>query len=392
MPGKEPDGSGTRLAEIDAMRGLAALTVVLYHFVLMFKFSIYHFDRNGNVIHDSSYMLLALLRPLYSGEEAVILFFILSGFVLSLPSLSGRGQPYPVFIFRRISRIYVPYLAALVLAVLGNCIWHGPLGQGAWANATWLNPVSWKLVMQHVVFLGEYPSAAFNTAFWSLVVEMRASLVFPVLFLLTMRARRNIGMFFILCVACPLMVALLEHFGRHRFTNSEFTFRFIGMFFVGILVASYKDEIRRRIARLNNCVAITMLLLSMGLYAFSWSVLEPYVKATFAVWVSALGAVGILSLGVGWKPMSSFLTMRIPQFLGKISYSLYLVHGTVLFALAYSCARRCPMVGIFAIYVPVAIVSAWAMYRCVEKPAMEYGRELSRKVGRQAEKPVLARA
>ena len=45
------------------------------------------------------------------GPEAVILFFVLSGFVLSLPAVNGRPQTYPTFITRRIFRIYVPYLA-----------------------------------------------------------------------------------------------------------------------------------------------------------------------------------------------------------------------------------------------------------------------------------------
>jgi peptidoglycan/LPS O-acetylase OafA/YrhL len=391
MSSDEPDGSGMRLPQIDALRGLAALTVILYHFVLMFQSGFLHFDQNGQIVRDWSYAILTGLRPLYSGEEAVILFFILSGFVLSLPSLSGRGQPYPVFVCRRIFRIYVPYLAALALAVLGNSIWHGSLGRGTWADATWLNPVDWKLVVQHILFVGEYPAATFNTAFWSLVVEMRASLVFPLLFLLTMRVRRRVGLFFLLCMACAFIVVVVEHLGHHRLINSEFTFRFIGMFLIGIVIASYRDKIRHRVSALNNSGAIALLLVSIAVYAYSWFVIERYVKATFAIWISAAGAVGILCLGIGWTPMTNFLLTKIPQFLGKISYSLYLVHGTVLFALTYTCGAKCSPFVIFAIYAPLTILSAWVMYRYIEKPAMEYGRVISRKLGRRPEQPVLAR-
>ena len=56
-----------------------------------------------------------------------MLFFLLSGFVLSVPYLRGKGQAYPVYLIRRILRIYAPYLAALALAVAG-----APPGMGRW--------------------------------------------------------------------------------------------------------------------------------------------------------------------------------------------------------------------------------------------------------------------
>lgn len=393
MSNGEPEAGSARLPEIDAIRGLAALTVVFYHFAAMFRYSIYHFDKQGSIVWNSAYIIMTALRPLYSGEEAVILFFILSGFVLSLPSLAGRGQTYPVFVCRRIFRIYLPYLAALALAILGNVVWHGPLGRGSWADATWLYPVKWQMVVQHVLFLGEYPTATFNTAFWSLVVEMRVSLVFPLLFVLTMRVRRHMGSFLLLCMSCPVLVVAVERIGHHQLTNTEFTLRYIGMFAIGILAASYKEEIRRRLSTtIDGRCAGALLLASIALYSYGWFVLGRYVPATFAVWVPAAGALGIVCLGIGWAPMAALLRTSLPQFLGKISYSLYLVHGTVLFTLAHICGAKYPFYVTFAIYLPLTLISAWAMYCCVERPATEYGRRVSRKIGERARRPVFARA
>jgi peptidoglycan/LPS O-acetylase OafA/YrhL len=50
--------------------------------------------------------------------------------LLSIPYLRGKGQPYPVYLVRRILRIYAPYLFALALAVARAAIWHGSLGFG----------------------------------------------------------------------------------------------------------------------------------------------------------------------------------------------------------------------------------------------------------------------
>ena len=107
--------------------------------------------------------------------------------MLALPSVRHKQQSYGVFITRRIFRLYVPYLAALALAVLGNLYWHGPLGLTRWANQTWHYPVHRHAVLEHVIFLGQYNVYQFNTAFWSLVIEMRISILFPLLCLIALR-------------------------------------------------------------------------------------------------------------------------------------------------------------------------------------------------------------
>ena len=118
-----------------------------------------------------------------------MLFFVLSGYVLalSLPntSLTNTLKAYPRFIIRRVCRIYLPYLAALAFAVGSNFIFStgGIADLPTWFNATWRVPISPSLVLEHIVFLGSYDHAAFNTTFWSLVHEMRISLVFPVIVL-----------------------------------------------------------------------------------------------------------------------------------------------------------------------------------------------------------------
>ena len=66
------------------------------------------------------------------GAEAVILFFVLSGFVLSLPAVDGRPQSYFTFVTRRIFRIYVPYLAALAVSVAAAFCLHGSATGSNW--------------------------------------------------------------------------------------------------------------------------------------------------------------------------------------------------------------------------------------------------------------------
>ena len=120
-----------------------------------------------------------------------MLFFVLSGFVLSLPAVNGRPQTYLTFMTRRIFRIYVPYLAALAVSVACAFWLHGgAVGSGSLSNS-WSERVDWHLVGQHILFLGVYNTNQFDPPIWSLVYEMRISLFFPLLcgFVLRFKSR-----------------------------------------------------------------------------------------------------------------------------------------------------------------------------------------------------------
>ncbi len=65
------------------------------------------------------------LRLLIAGHQAVILFFLLSGFVLTLPYKKKTGLGYGPFLVKRVCRIYLPYLGALALAILCDLSFPG---------------------------------------------------------------------------------------------------------------------------------------------------------------------------------------------------------------------------------------------------------------------------
>jgi len=144
------------MPELDAVRGIAALTVVLLHFHDMWA------PKDPAMLPPVWRIVLSLFRPLYAGSEAVFLFFVLSGLVLSLPYLLGRGQSYPVYLLRRVLRIYGPYLLALGIALVGASIWHGHSYHGEWAAGTWSRAISFRLVGQHIAFLGVYDWAQYD--------------------------------------------------------------------------------------------------------------------------------------------------------------------------------------------------------------------------------------
>jgi peptidoglycan/LPS O-acetylase OafA/YrhL len=351
-----------RYHELDAMRGIAAVVVMFHHFYIMFY-------RQG-LAHS---WISTLIYPLVAGHESVMLFFMLSGFVLSLPLLNGKAQSYPIYLLRRTLRIYGPYLAALALAIVGCAFFHGRL-TGLGGPEPWPEHVSLSAVGQAVMFLGDRNDAIYDPAFWSLVQEMRISIIFPLLFLLTriLSLRTTflmVGMCTVLGVQQPGSV-LVRMFG------SVVTVEYAGMFVLGILLATHIGVLSDLYRRLGGVQRVLIATVSLCLYygVHSW---------TGGLWhlgdmPVAIGAGGLMVIALNSPHVRSILLHGSLGFMGRISYSLYLVHGTVLFALVALLRYRVSPPTLFLIFVPTVILLSWGFYLCVEAPFTR----LSQKAGK----------
>lgn len=361
-PLQNPKGEGRRFHELDAMRGLAAVVVLGNHFRNMFY-------PTATFAHGWQSVFL---YPLVSGRESVMFFFLLSGFVLSLPFLRGKTQPYWIFLRRRVLRIYGPYLGALALALIGCAIWHSRLGSTGWRGATWSRQVDLKSVLQHVLFIGNYNYERYNTAFWSLVYEMRISIIFPLLFVVANKLKAR---YTLLIVAACTLVGV--HAVQHQFL---ITFEYVGVFLIGVLLAKNLDMLNGLYRRQGTVQHILLALLSLLFYFGGHRIASAGPLWHLGDMPVVLGAVGLLILGLNSVKTSRALNSVIPTFLGRISYSLYLVHGTVLFAMAAALQNKVSPPVFFLIYFPTAILLSWGFYVAVEEPFMV----MSRNVGRRS--------
>ncbi|MEH7495490.1 acyltransferase family protein, partial [Neobacillus niacini] len=158
-----------RYEELDSIRGLAAISVVLFHL--------------GLVFYSRDFVNFPPVHILFSGKEAVMLFFVLSGYVLSLPFYVKREFFYLNYIIKRICRIYIPYLVALSVSLFSiNLYSNGGIETlSEWFNRYWINEVELINLLQHIIFIGSYDNNTINPVFWSLVHEMRISLIFPLI-------------------------------------------------------------------------------------------------------------------------------------------------------------------------------------------------------------------
>ena len=365
-PGVASKAGAGRLVSLDSLRGLAALSVVFYHFRRL---------QEVPLNTHSKILGVTLLQLITAGTEAVVLFFILSGFVLSIPAIRGKPQPYRVFFVRRVFRIYLPYLAALGFAVWGALTFHGGLPLSPWFHKTWSHPVDSGLVWQHIFFWGSFDDAQFNTAFWSVIVEMRVSLFFPVLCALTLKMKPGLSLVF---AAGLSALSFLLCFLYPQQQSLFLTFHYTALFVVGIFLARLQKKMSALYATLSRLAKFALAILSLLMFVYGGRLVFRFTSASQLVdWPIALGAAGIMFFGLNSGLFKKILLVRPIQWLGLSSYSMYLMHGTVLFTLVYALYGRIPLLAILPIYLFSVLIVTTCFYFLVEKPTMEWGRRLS---------------
>ena len=181
-----PPLSAQRIPELDAIRGLAALVVVLFHCWKTLPWPEYGpygappLDASGLMPYEWLFRYTPL-RIVTAGTASVGVFFILSGLVLALPMVRGRVDGYGSFLLKRFFRLYPPFAAAIAL----SCVLCAALDPGAvaglsgWFNHSWDEPLRPGLVAAHLLMLGPDPYLHLDNVMWSLVHEVRISLLFP---------------------------------------------------------------------------------------------------------------------------------------------------------------------------------------------------------------------
>lgn len=329
---------------------------------------------------------LFALKPLYSGAEAVILFFLLSGLVLSFPYLGEKGQPYPKYLARRVLRIYGPYLAALTLAAAGAAVWHGHPYHGVWAARMWSHPLSAGVLAQHVAFLGVYEWHQLDFVIWSLVHEMRISILFPFLFLLVGWIGSRRALLLGILLSCAGMIVIANTADTSARYSFGMTLHYTMFFFAGIVFACNLERLERWWSARSRAerwligvgaVAAYSLDQQAAAMVLAFAGQQAWVVNGVSVvsnWFAGAGAMGLMLIGLQAPEARRFLLTAPARFLGKISYSLYLVHPIVLLALTFSLADRISMWMQFPIYLCGAVLVGWIFWMAVEEPFIRLSR------------------
>jgi peptidoglycan/LPS O-acetylase OafA/YrhL len=347
-----------RLRELDALRGLAALAVSVQHVFLL----------TGSAGAVLAVVALTPLNALIDGTRAVLFFFVLSGFVLAVPFFRGGVSPTG-FVAKRAARIYPAYWFALIVSI-------GIYSLSANPHVTLYSAANFASLVT------DYTAQDYNVVFWSLVQEMRLSILFPLLILPVVRLPWQ----WVLAGSMPLVVAGFfgEELPGGPIVGSFATVFYAFFFVIGALAAKHIHRLVAVVRGMSPRRAALWLGAAVIVYGAMPidGIAVPVEKAIVGV-----ACVGIMLLALGWPGLSRFLLFPALQFVGRISYSYYLLHLPVSKLVPYLLHDQIPVI------TPVVIIAgslllAWMAYSWIELPSIRLGHYLYQQISARMAAPI----
>jgi peptidoglycan/LPS O-acetylase OafA/YrhL len=324
--------STQKLEIIEILRGLASLAVVWFHFT------------NGNPeFLDEGWVKLSGKY----GWIGVEMFFVISGFIIPYSLWRSNFKlnlHWKKYLIKRAIRIYPAYLITILLIIL-LCYASVVVKnfQGDSQAITFLN------LFLHMGFLnGIFNQDWLNTSFWTLGIEFQY--------------------YFLIILVYPLLVS----------TNLILKLLFLSTSCV--LPFVFPQE---------NLIFNWLLLFNFGILAFQFmakkiSLFQYLTLTIFVTFVAYFNKDFLIALaGFLTSTMIVFINspkIRILEFLGELSYSLYLLHGVIgvrVITLGYRVGNSFYIkILSISIALAVSIFAAYLMYRYIEKPALKYFRHI----------------
>jgi peptidoglycan/LPS O-acetylase OafA/YrhL len=316
-----------RLLELDALRGLAAIGVLLFHYTLHY-FAV--FKINNPLIFKMKY-----------GYLGVQLFFIISGFVIFM-TLNKVKKPFD-FIVSRFSRIYPAYWFCLILTFVTLYFFYVP------GRVTSFKDALVNLSMLQMFF--KVPNV--DGVYWSLRIELL--FYFWMLLIYIRGILKKIEWIGLLWMVLMIFAYYIELPKYVRILKILLVLDFGHLFLAGILFYRIKNE------------GFTVLSGALLLLTYVVQCITGDIESTYAVTVFyitfILFSFNKLSI-IKFKPL---------LFLGAISYPLYLIHqyvGYILIKMFTNLSINTTL-SIF-LTLSLVIVLASAIHFFVEKPSNEY--------------------
>jgi peptidoglycan/LPS O-acetylase OafA/YrhL len=328
-----------RFALVDALRGIASLAVVLFHSI------------EGRHVNDVMQSLPAWLATVLGhGDLGVAIFFVLSGFVIAHSLRTNNMTPSGIgrFMLKRSIRLDPPYWVAIAIAISFSIL------------ATKIVPgrppdnFSVGQVIAHLFYVqGLLGFENINPVFWTLCLEIQFYFVFAVLLLFPRW-----------CFVPAFLLSLLWPLGYGPpIPQGLFLTHWFGFLLGVISYWAWQEKQYRWLFALYATPIGVAALLKHDQFA-----LVCVLTSTTLLLASIDGRMGLGD----WRWL---------QFLGTISYSLYLVHNPITgatFRLGYTILGKTTATEalLWPISVMICIIAATGLWRLIERPSMSLARQM----------------
>jgi peptidoglycan/LPS O-acetylase OafA/YrhL len=341
-----------RYRTIDGLRGIAALSVVFYHL-------------SGNLKLELGLLLPDFINIAFSyGYLGVPVFFVISGFVISLSIGENKitKQYFSNFILRRSIRLDPTYWVSIVIAIVLLSIKAKFMG-------TDYNIPSFSTIFSHMFYLQDLleVSPLISVVYWTLCLEVQLYIFYIISVWVAQRFNNGVKSHYQLAHTVLIVsVGIISLAVDYKLIKISIPGLFISSwhyFLMGVLVSNVIRNLTYSGRTL--CVWIFIEIL--------------FQSATFIKAYSTGGIITSIFIYILWKKdlLDSVFTRKGFQFLGTISYTLYLIHpdiGWKVISVAKLLLKEhmSPLVGgwIFIFGMSISIACAYALHLVIEKPTL----------------------
>lgn len=323
--------------ELEGLRGLAAIVVVIFHAILMFYPGIFYGSEaySPPVVQNMRFEDNLYGNPvmgLFTGSFSVAIFFVLSGFVLTVGFLKKRDtEIIRRLAIKRYARLMLPALVSILFCYIVIKVGFGAargetsiITHSNWLAGLWLQiPSLLDAIAQGVYGVFADGTSTYNPVLWTIKYEF-------------------IGSFIVFGIAL-LFSASKYRWIVYLFLSLVFISTWYLGFVIGMALADAYVNYNKRLRSIPAWVLGIGLLVGVGLGAFpptnldgtvyKWILLPGMTQVQNISFYLTLAATLVI-LGVLLLPrMNSFFSQSKIAFLGKYTFALYLVHMPILFSL-----------------------------------------------------------
>lgn len=321
-----PRTGETRIAELDGLRGIAVLMVILFHFVVPA-------GETSNRVANTFYNTFRI------GWAGVDLFFVLSGFLIGGILLDAKESKsyFKTFYLRRVYRIFpLYYLWVAIYFLIAAASSAHLAGQLAVFPGRWIYIPVYAFYLQNTWKLNATMASPWLAHLWSLAVEEQFYLVTPCLIRFLSRGKLLLLLLSTMVLAPLTRVLLVLYFPSHTFAPYRMTVCRADALAAGVLIAMVWRDSTSLQWILAHRQAMNAVFGSLFLGVIYLAIFHPTQYGALSVlgyscidlFFANLLLWTLLTLEGRW---AAFCRRPFLMALGGVSYCMYVIHLAVNF-------------------------------------------------------------
>ncbi len=317
---------------LDAVRGVTAMIVALYHFI--------HFSNQHGALFPEGNTVISTIDPFLHGSICV--FFIISGYVifLHLERNNYELKDYGKFIWKRILRMHIPLIVCLLLVVSVNSAFQAYLGESIDLELD-------RLLANVTLTASFFDYEWYNPIFWTLSIEFQFYLTIALIFGLIRKSP-----FISLVLGTLILIPI-----NYCYDTTPYVVHFGAYFIIGI-----------------------------GMYLFH----QKRFSGIQLIIIIALGGIDCILSQPGYYYILPFIAIPIMLFIrvrsrilelsGEVSYSFYLMHGMFggwfLYFTARYATETWEKIGLIILAIAISYAGSYPFYKIIEKRSFKLSRSI----------------